>query len=132
MAEGIGPRRREQEELMQKWAHRGAGELGVLTHQPLNLGQCSPQNTWWAPAGLSWASRGAHRLWGRQAVGLWGPQTQRDPCRIPAHWAWTPLRRPLPDTRISATQKLSRPLILSSRYKRCLQKNQGATPDVGQ
>ena len=57
MAESIGPGRREQEELMQKWAHRGVGELGVLTHQPLNLGQCSPQNTWWAPAGLIWASR---------------------------------------------------------------------------
>lgn len=49
---------------MQKWAHGGAGKLGVITHQPLNLGQCSPPNTWWAPAGLSWESRGAHRLWG--------------------------------------------------------------------
>ena len=60
MAESTGPRRQEQEELMQKWAHGGAGKLGVITHQPLNLGQCSPANTWWAPAGLSLESRGAH------------------------------------------------------------------------
>lgn len=31
VAEGIGPRRREQEELMQKWAHRGRG---VESHPP--------------------------------------------------------------------------------------------------
>lgn len=33
---------------MQKWAHSGVGKLGVITHQPLNLGQCSPQT----PGGL--------------------------------------------------------------------------------
>lgn len=73
----------------------GAGKLGVLTHQPLNLGQRpTPEHL----VGSSWSQLGVSgcpQTVGRQAVGSWGPQIQRGPCRIPAHWAWTPVGRPL-------------------------------------
>ena len=107
----------------------GAGKLGVLTHQPLNLGQRpTPKHL----VGSSWSvgSLRCPQTAGRQAVGSWGPQTQRGPFRIPAHWSWGDPS--MGGTPISAARKFSRPLILSSKYRRCLQKNHGTIPAAGQ
>ena len=40
------------------------GEAGGHHPPAPEPGAVLPPNTWWAPAGLSWESRGAHRLWG--------------------------------------------------------------------
>lgn len=119
VAEGIAPGGEKQEELMQKWVTggRGAGSPHPPAPEP---GAVLPQTT----GGLQLVlvgHLGVPTDCGEAGCGTVGTPDPEGSLQDPSPLGLDTLRRPS-QTLVFQLQKPSRPLILSSRYKRCLQK----------
>lgn len=115
----------------QKWgSRRGREARGLCSYPPAPKSGQHPPNSWWATAGLSWASGGAHRVRGGRNHGDPRPRGLC-PCRVPAvfrpQWAAeTPPRYP----QLNHTGA-GRWRMWVSKHRRCVQIKQSTAPAAG-